>query len=218
MGTIRADIDKAQELAKEKSLLIRKQTSDYTARKDEARVTYDKVHTAVTQLEQTRKTVQAGIRQVSVEIKERKDYYREQEELIDASITAGNGELGRLNREIKKLETEHEDMLLKLHETVGQATKLEQQTQDKATELQTLTERYTQAASGYRNDLVEIRTEIATAQRELAKTKAETSATLLDVKAKLTELEVVREVTAKQKAEVLGEKRRLDSMRGAYGL
>ncbi len=158
------------------------------------------------------------LKDIELEIRQRKAYQAEQEELIDTSVREGNQQLNSIHREIKLAENEREDLLAKTHDNQLQLKRLESMIQERDEALGKLDARYEAAAQNYRTQLSVIKTEISQAEIDRDKINAEADQKLLDLKAERAEIEVAREVVGKQREEVMGEKRKLESMRIMYGL
>lgn len=183
-----------------------------------SKVTAQKSLELVTELSVKAVEAKKVLIQVEQEIKDRKVYLLEQEELIEKSADEGNNKLQDVGREYKKFELEREELLTKLHADTTASTRLEDIITNQQLAIDNLRQRYEDAAIEYRQKLTDVKMEIATAQDEAKKVSAETDGKLLELRAERAEIEVAREVIVKQKADLVSEKRRLESQRSVYGL
>lgn len=183
-----------------------------------SKVTAQKSLELVTELSVKAVEAKKVLIQVEQEIKDRKVYLLEQEELIEKSADEGNNKLQDVGREYKKFELEREELLTKLHADTTASTRLEDIITNQQLAIDNLRQRYEDAATEYRQKLTDVKMEIATAQDEAKKVSAETDGKLLELRAERAEIEVAREVIVKQKADLVSEKRRLESQRSVYGL
>jgi chromosome segregation ATPase len=195
-----------------------KRSGDIQQRYEEAKSSLSAVEATATSIQEQGKKAEANLKDILRQIESNKMYQREQEELLDQAIQAGNERLHEINSQIKRFEQEREDVLAKIHAEGLKIGHLEQQIDTREQDLIRLEERYQDAAAEYRQELANVKMEIAEAQQNRDKVIAETDAKLLELKAERAELEVSREVLLKQQDNLSAEKRRLDSMRAQYGL
>lgn len=177
-------------------------------------VALEKAHKALDQVD----TASGRLMGIEREIKDRKAYQQDQETLIDQTAQAGNDKLASINREIKRFEVEQENLLVKIHESTAKVKTLEDDISERGEDLARLDARYEEAAREYRIKLAEVKLAIGEEEIQRDRIVAETDQKLLDLKAERAEIEVAREVITKQREEVMGEKRQLDSMKTMYGL
>jgi chromosome segregation ATPase len=193
-------------------------TSDWEVRAAEARDKYDKAKGLVDELDAHRRKTEENLAELNNEIETRKQYLKDQEEVIDKTIASGNQELNNVNREVAGLEKEREALLGNLHAEGLKVSHLKEEVSDRESDLNRLNLRYDEAAHDYRAKLTEVKLAIAEAEDARDRVLAETSQKLLDLKAERAEIETLRTVVTKQREEVWAEKRRLESMRTQYGL
>lgn len=197
---------------------LNKVTATARERKDAAQASVTRATEDLSILTTKTVTAQKRLKEVEDEVKARKVYLMEQEELIEKSANEGNNKLQDIGREYKKFELEREELLAKLHTDTTAVARLQSQIEEKEEDMTRLKLRYEDAASEYRQSLTALKLEIAQAQSTLKKTNAETGGKLLELKAERAEIEVAREVVAKQREEVTSEKRRLESLKVMYGM
>lgn len=203
----------------EKTMTIILQSRDKAQeRKEESERQLEQRQAEVKAVRESLARLQEQLSELESEVKDRKKYQLEQEELIDKSMREGNEELAARHREIKRTEQEREELLTKLHEDSLKSGALETQIGERQDDIVRLTQRYDDAAKEYRAKLVEVKLEIGEVETARDKVVAETNTKLLEIKSERAELEVTREVIRKQKEDIFSEKRRLESMKATYGM
>src|SRR5215469_379050 len=197
---------------------LNQESERISTRREELRGNMESAEASLQALKDKSKKTDSDLRKMLTEIQQRKLYQNEQEELIEQALGAGNDKLREVNAQIKRFETEREEVLLKIQEGNGRITHVEQQIEDKEQDMVRLTERYQDVAAEYRQELVDLKMQIAEAQTSRDKVMAETDAKLLELRAERAELDIKLEVIQKQMEEVAAEKRRIQSLAVQYGI
>jgi chromosome segregation ATPase len=198
---------------------IKKAQTELGAVKEEYTVRYKKseeVKEIITQNQHFISNLQAEVKKLQEQIRDRRAYLNEQEDIIAKAIDEGNEQLKAKRREIEEAKLEHEDALRQVILSKHSASVASQEIDATNQKLLDVQAKYDEKAASLRSSLANLNVQVEKAAEQLRITAKETETRLAQAKMAEKEINEKNDLLKRTSIDLDRQRRKLESDQALY--